>query len=107
MFARWLVLTVRTGKKIEALEAVKEGILPVLVKYSGFFGLIPLEPLDEPLKVYVISLWEDRCDAERYERESFAAVTLILQPFLVLPPVVKLCYIDETVTTKKFMAATA
>jgi hypothetical protein len=45
MFARWLVLTVKTGRKIEALESVKEEILPMIEKYNGFLGVIPLEPL--------------------------------------------------------------
>ncbi len=107
MFARWLVLTIRTGKKIEALEAVQEEILPILDKYNGFLGLIPLEPLDEPLKVYVMSLWEGRTDAEKYERETFAAVTHILEPFLVLPPVVKRCTVNETVTEKLAIAVSA
>ncbi len=78
MFARWLVLTVKTGKKIEVLEAVRKEILPMIEKYNGFLGVIPLEPSDEPLKVYVMSLWEGRRDAEKYERESFAAVTTSL-----------------------------
>ncbi len=100
MFARWVVFTVKTGKKIQALEAVKKEILPMLEKCNGFSGLMSLEPLDEPLKVYVISLWEDRRDAEQYEREGFVAVTHILEPFLVLPPVVKHGTIDKTITRK-------
>lgn len=47
-----------------------------------------------------MSLWEGRRDAEKYETEGFAAVTHILEPFLVLPPVVKLCTVDETIPKK-------
>ena len=100
MFARWLVLTVKTGRKTQTLKKVQQEILPILEKYNGFLGLLPLEPVDEPLKIYVISLWEDRREAEKYETESFAAVTRILEPFLVLPPVVQHGTIDETITKK-------
>jgi heme-degrading monooxygenase HmoA len=107
MFARWLVLTVKRGKKIEVLEAVKKEILPIIEKYNGFLSVLPLEPFEEPLKVYVMSLWEDRRDAEKYERESFAAVTHILEPFLVLPPVVEHCTVVETIPKKVAMTAGA
>ncbi len=107
MFARWLVLTVKTGMKPQTLKKVQQEILPILGKYDGFLGLMPLEPLDEPLKVYVISLWEDRRDAEKYERESFAAVTHILEPFLVLPPVVKHGTIDASIAEKLATAVPA
>lgn len=107
MFARWVVLTVKTGKKIETVKKVQQEILPILEKCNGFLGVIPLDLLDEPLKVYAISLWEDRRDGERYETESFAAVTRILEPFLVLPPVVKHCTVDKAIPKKLVTTAGA
>ncbi len=44
--------------------------------------------------------YEHRRDADVYEKESFAAVTHILEPFLVLPPVVKNGAIDERIPEK-------
>jgi hypothetical protein len=39
MFARWVVLTLKTGKKIEAVKKVQQEILPVLEKCNGFLGV--------------------------------------------------------------------
>jgi len=106
MFARFLEMTVRPEKKFELIRKMKEEIHPILKKYNGFFDLIPLEVETEPTKFYAISLWHEKLDAEKYEKENFPKVKTILEPFLTMPVVVRLCKVDETVT-KKFRAVAA
>jgi len=106
MFARFLEMTVRPEKKPELVKKMKEEIYPILKKYTGFFDMIPLEVEAEPTKFYAISLWHEKLDAEKYEKENFPKVKTILEPFLTIPVVVRLCKVDETIT-KKFTAVAA
>jgi hypothetical protein len=107
MFARFLELTVKPEKKPELMRKVKEEILPILKKYRDFLDVIPLEVEAEPTKFFAISLWHERSDAEKYERENFHTVNNILQPFLTAPITVKNCKVDETITKKLFGVAAA
>jgi hypothetical protein len=50
---------------------MKEEIFPILKTYKGFFDLIPLEVETEPTNLYAISLWHEKWDAEKYEKEQF------------------------------------
>ncbi|HJS97864.1 MAG TPA: antibiotic biosynthesis monooxygenase [Terriglobales bacterium] len=106
MFARFLELTVKPDKKPDFIKTMKEEIFPILKTYKGFFDLVPLEVETEFTKFYVISLWRDKADMEKYAKEHFPKVKAILEPFLTAPIVVKHCTMDETIP-KKFVAAVA
>ena len=107
MFARFLELTIKPEKKSELIKTMKNDVLPVLKKCNGFFDLIPLEVETEPTKFYVISLWHEKRDAEAFHTEQFPKVKPMYEQFLTAPVIVKLCHVDETATTKKFIAAAA
>ena len=96
MYARLLEMTVKAEKKTELFKKVREEVLPILRKYSGFMDVINMEVESESAKVYLISIWHDKLDAEKYEKESFANVKAMYEPFLTMPIVVKLCKVDET-----------
>ena len=106
MFARFLELAIKPEKKMELLKTMKDEIHPILRKYNGFFDVLLLEVENEPTKFYTISLWREKLNAEKYEKENFRKVTSMLEPFLTMPVVVKLCKVDETIT-KKFTAVAA
>jgi quinol monooxygenase YgiN len=105
MFARLLELTIAPEKKPELIKVMKNDVLPVLKKCHGFFDLIPLEVEAEPTRFYVMSLWHDKHDAEKFHKEQFPKVRPMYEPFLTAPVIVKLCKVDETVTTKFAAAA--
>jgi hypothetical protein len=105
MFARFLEMTVKPNKKTELMRKVKEEILPILKTYNGFFVLIPLDVETEPTKFYAISLWQEKLDAEKYEKENFPKVKTIVEPFLTMPVVVKLCNVDDETMPKKVTVA--
>lgn len=96
MFARLLEMTVKAEKKAELFQKLREEVLPILRKYSGFMNVINMEVETEPARVYLISIWHDKVDAEKYEKESFAKVRAMYEPFLTMPIVVRLCKVDET-----------
>jgi hypothetical protein len=103
MFARLLEMTIKLDKKAELIKRTKEEILPVLKEYHGFFDLIPLDVETEPTKFYAISLWHDKVDMEKYAKEHFPKVKVMVEP-LTAPIIVKFCTVDETIP-KKFLAA--
>ena len=107
MFARFLELQIKPEKKPELIKVMKDQVLPALKNCHGFFDLIPLEIEAEPTKLYVMSLWHQKRDAETFHNEQFPKVKPMYEQFLTAPVIVKLCYVDETVTTKKFTAVAA
>ena len=106
MFARFLEMTIKPDKKPEFIKKMKEEIFPILKTYKGFFDLVPLEVETEPTKFYAISFWHDKADMEKYAKEHFPKVKMIVEPFLTAPTVVKHCKVDETIP-KKFVTAVA
>lgn len=107
MFARLLELNIRIEKKPELLRKVKDEIMPILKKQVGFMDMMALENESEPHKPFVISFWQTRLDMERYERENFPKVRTILEPFLYVPPIVKFCKVEQTITGKIMEAVAA
>jgi hypothetical protein len=105
MFARLLEMTVIPEKKAEFFNKMKEEVLPIFKKYVGFVDTIPMEVESEPTKVYAVSLWHEKMDAEKYEKENFAKVKAIYEPFLTKPIIVKQCKVDETIFKKVITVA--
>jgi hypothetical protein len=106
MFIRFLEFTLKSGKKVELLKKVKEEILPILNKNNGFFDLLPWEVETEPTKLYVLSLWYEKKDADKYEKEYFAKVKEIVEPFLIAPVIVKFGPVETAIPEKMFVSAT-
>ena len=97
MFARILNCEVKLEKKEEFVKVVKNEVLPILRKQTGFLEVLPFFPekMHED-KVITISLWTTKADAERYERESYSKVLNILKPFLTTPVVVNYHVLETT-----------
>jgi hypothetical protein len=104
MFARILEFTPKMEKKEEFVRIVKTEILPILKKQPGFLEILPLFPEIKNEKVVTISLWTEKRDFERYEREVYTRVEEILKPFLLTPITVK-PYVVETVLCEQFVNA--
>jgi len=105
MFARFLEMTIKPEKKFELTKKMKEEILPMLKKYNSFFDVLAFEVENEPTKFFTISLWNNRVDVEKYEKEFYPKVKAIFEPYLTTAPVVKFCKVDPTITEKFFAAA--
>ena len=107
MFARILEFEIKMEKKDEFLRIVKNEILPIMKKQTGFLEILPFIPeqLTEK-KLITISLWNRKQDAERYEKETYTRVYDILKPYLTTPLTVK-WYNVETTLCEHFVNALA
>ncbi|HEV3308787.1 MAG TPA: antibiotic biosynthesis monooxygenase [Candidatus Sulfotelmatobacter sp.] len=107
MFARILNFEVKAEKKEEFVKVVKNQIVPILKKQTGFLEVLPFFPekMKED-KVITISLWTTKSDAERYEREFYPKALDILKPFLTTPVSVNY-YKLETAVCEHFVEALA
>jgi quinol monooxygenase YgiN len=106
MFARILEFVPKLEKKEEFVRVLKNEVLPILTKQHGFLEMLPFFPEIKNEKVITISLWTEKKDAERYEREGFPKVEEILKPYLTTPITFKY-YMVETTLCEHFEKALA
>lgn len=85
MFARMLEFNIKMEKKNEFVTTVKTEVLPILKKQAGFLEILPFFGEIKPEKVTVISLWETKANATKYEKETYYKVEEILKPWLLTP----------------------
>jgi heme-degrading monooxygenase HmoA len=105
MFARIINCEVKLEKKEEFVKVIKNEVLPILKKQTGFLEVLPFFPerMKEEL-VITISLWATKADAERYEREFYPKVLNILKPYLAATVNVN-HYTLETAVCQHFVEA--
>ena len=107
MFARILDFEVKAEKKEEFVKVLKNEVLPILKKQTGFLEILPFSPEKmKEEKVITISLWTTKADAERYEREFYPKDLDILKRFLTTPVNVNY-YKLETTVCEHFVEALA
>lgn len=104
MFAYVNEFVPKLEKKEEFVKVVKNEILPILQKQTGFLEVLPFFPEINTEKALTISLWTEKRYAEVYEREWFPKVREILKPYLTTPITVKY-YMVETTVCEQFEKA--
>ena len=85
---------------------MRNEVLPILKKQNGFLEMLPFFPEIMNEKVITITLWMEKKDVERYEREVFLKVEEILKPYLLTPLTYK-HYEVETTLCEHFVQALA
>jgi quinol monooxygenase YgiN len=85
MFARLVEFVPKLEKKEEFVKVLHNQVLPILKKQPGFLEILPFEPEIEMGKMIYISLWTEKRDAERYEREAYPEVEGVVKPYLTTP----------------------
>ncbi len=71
MFARILDFEVKPEKKEDFVKVMKNEVLPILKKQTGFLEILPFSPEKmREEKVITISLWTTKSDADRYSSSS-------------------------------------
>ena len=104
MFARIVEFIPKLEKKEEFVKVVRNEVLPILNKQPGFLEILPLVPENNTEKMITITLWAEKRDAERYEREVYPKVEAVLKPYLTTPVTFK-HYTVETSVCKHFVEA--
>ncbi|HEX6504953.1 MAG TPA: hypothetical protein VF011_17065 [Terriglobales bacterium] len=96
MFARILEFVPKMEKKDELIRVIKNEVLPILKKQTGFLEILPFMPEDHVDKMIVISLWTEKKHAEVYMKEAFPKVEQILKTYLTAPINWKLLRVETT-----------
>jgi quinol monooxygenase YgiN len=96
MFARYVEFTPKWEKKDEFVRVIKNEVLPILKKQHGFLEFLPFFPEIKTEKVFTVSLWMEKKDIERYEREVFPRVEEILKPYLTTPMTHRIYNLETT-----------
>jgi len=104
MFARIVEFTPRPEAKEEIVNILRKDVLPILKKQQGFTEFLPLIPENKTEKWVSVTLWAEKRDAERYEREVYPKVEGILKPYL-LSTVVHTHFNLEATFCKHFVEA--
>ncbi len=107
MFARILEIVPKMEKKEELIQFAKKEVLPILRKQHGFLEILPFLPEVKNEKHVIITLWNEKKDFERYEREWFPKVEEMMKPYLNAPIVVRNNYTVETTLCEHFEKALA
>jgi hypothetical protein len=104
MFARIVEFIPKLEQKEEFVKVVRNEVLPILKKQAGFLEILPLFPETKTEKMITITLWAEKRDAERYEREMYPKVEGILKSYLTTPVTFK-HYNVETSVCQHFVEA--
>jgi len=106
MFARIVEFIPKPEKKEEFVKKVRNEVLPLLKEQKGFLEFLPFFPENKAEKVITITLWMEKWDVEKYEREVYPRVEEILKPYLVTPVTFK-HYNVETTLCERFVETLA
>jgi hypothetical protein len=106
MFARIVEFIPKMEKKEELVKVLRNEVLPILKKQTGFMEILPFFPETKNEKVITVTLWTEKRYAERYEHDAFPKVEEILQPYLTTPITFK-TYNVETTLCEHFVHALA
>ena len=106
MFTRIVELTSKSGKAKELTNTIKEKVLPILEKQSGFVDETVLVSDTESIRVLGLSFWNSREDAERYHREQYPKIHEMLKPLLETEPLVRTFEVHSS-TTHRIVAGKA
>ena len=96
MFARIVEFVPKLEKKDELMKVMKNEVLPILKKQAGFLEILPFVPEMKNEKMVNVTLWHEKKDAERYEREVFPRVEDIVRPYLATPITWRLYNVETT-----------
>ena len=85
-FARNVQFQFKSGKETELNTLFEKEVLPMLRKQDGFQEEVTLL---NPKGANFISLWDNRKNAEVYEKSTYPQVLAKLTPFIVGTPIVE------------------
>ena len=98
MFARKVEFDLVVNKKEEFLRKLRDQVLPMLKNQPGFVDILGLTNEIKVEKTLVISFWETREHALKYEKEVFPRVAELLKPYLMRAFVVTPCLVEKTIS---------
>jgi heme-degrading monooxygenase HmoA len=107
MFARMVDFVSRPGKTRMLTETIQSRLFPILRVQPGFVDEMVLESDGESNRVVTLSFWRTREQAERYNQETYPAVTAVLIRSLETEPVVRTFKVASSMTRHLAVGSTA
>jgi heme-degrading monooxygenase HmoA len=107
MFARMVDFVSRPGKTRILTETIQSRLFPIFREQPGFVDEIVLESDVESNRVVTLSFWRTREQAERYNQETYPAVTAVLIGSLDAQPVVRTFKVASSMTRNWAVTSTA
>jgi heme-degrading monooxygenase HmoA len=89
MFTRIVECHVKPERKEDFENQLHNEVLPILQKQPGFVDLITLQPEDGGERQLSLSFWNNKQDAERYQREQYSRIVDTIKPLLKRDPQVQ------------------
>jgi quinol monooxygenase YgiN len=96
MFTRVVELTTKPGKARELCATINDKVLPILRSQNGFQDEIVLVSDTHPDNVLAISFWQNKPDADRYQREGFPRINELLRQYFAQDPDVRTFQLDTS-----------
>ena len=106
MFTRTVEVTAKAGKAKELATIINDKVVPILKKQAGFVDETLLVSDSEPNRLLALSFWNNREDAERYQREQYPAIQEMIRYLLETEPLIRTFNVDSS-TTHKIAASKA
>ena len=96
MYARIVEFIPKAETREEVVNVVRRDVLPILKRQPGFLEFLPFVPENKKDNVIAVTLWAEKQEADRYEREVYPKVEAILKPYLTTPITFKHYHVETT-----------
>jgi len=100
MFTRTVEVTAKSGKGRELANTINDKVLPILKKQTGFVDETLLVSDAEPDRIVALSFWQNKEDAEEYQRGQYPAIHEMVRHLLEAEPVIRTFNVDSSTTHK-------
>jgi quinol monooxygenase YgiN len=100
MFTRTVEVTAKSGKGRELANTINDKVLPILKKQTGFVDETLLVSDAEPDRIVALSFWQNKEDAEEYQRGQYPAIHEMVRHLLDAEPVIRTFNVDSSTTHK-------
>jgi quinol monooxygenase YgiN len=100
MFARITECTLKSEKINDFTRAMRDEVRPVLQEQAGFVEEITLVSDVNPGQAIVLTFWNSKEDAERYERQMYPHILNSLQALLTGTPTVNKANVASSTSQK-------
>ena len=107
MFGRIVEFTPKPEMKDEIVNVLRKEVLPILKKQRGLMEFLPFVPETKTEKWITVTLWDEKRDADRWEREGYPHVEGILKLYLVAPAICNYYNVETSLCTHLVEALTA
>jgi quinol monooxygenase YgiN len=106
MFGRIVEFTPKPEMKDEIVNVLSKEVLPILKKQQGFMEFLPFVPETKKEKWITVTLWAEKRDADRWEREGYPHVEGILKLYLAAPAICDSYNVETSLCTHLVEALT-